>query len=245
MVRRSLVVWLHAPSGNYAHEECSMNFQKIRWLIATLILTTLNPATVSAAPMGFKDSWMAMGDFGPNWRESFINYAMTPRDAIGISETYMRSDDKAATRYLSELTYTRLLRRWNTEDAQANLWFIGGVGAVRLNDNHSGINSTKTMASPGIQFDYETKRVYFAATGRLYRAHAVNNDYGAMRAGFSFYETEYDETQPWFIVETRRMHGLSDKTEVTPMFRFINKNYFIEAGMNNSRQPRFNFMYIF
>jgi hypothetical protein len=41
------------------------------------------------------------------------------------------------------------------------------------------------------------------------------------------------------------MRGLSEKLEVTPMLRLINKGYFVEAGVNNSRQLRFNFMYIF
>ena len=27
-------------------------------------------AAAQAGPMGFKDSTMAMGDFGPNWREA-------------------------------------------------------------------------------------------------------------------------------------------------------------------------------
>jgi hypothetical protein len=198
-----------------------------------------------AAPMGFKDSWMSMGDFGPNWREAFINYAYTPRDAAGIAATHMRSDDKLRTVDLAEVTYTHLLRRWNLTDTQVNLWFIGGLGVAQSHDQGNGLSSTKSMGSPGIQFDYETRRIYFATTGRLYRATGINHDYGSMRAGFSFYETEYDETQPWFIVEARRMHDLSDKTEVTPMLRLINKNYFIEAGVNNSRQARFNFMYIF
>jgi hypothetical protein len=34
-------------------------------------------AAALAAPMGFKDSWMAMGDFGPAWREAYANYAFT------------------------------------------------------------------------------------------------------------------------------------------------------------------------
>lgn len=197
-----------------------------------------------AGPMGFKDSWMGMGDFGPGWQETFVNYAVTPRDAFGVGATVMRSDDDTKTRTLAELNYTRLLHRWNLSDAQANLWFIGGLGPVRLRE--SGVaDRTAVMASPGIQFDYETTRVYFSATGRLYRARGVNHDYGSMRTGFSFYEAEYDETQPWLIVEARRMRGLSDKLEVTPMLRLINKSFFVEAGINNSRQPRFNFMYIF
>jgi len=205
---------------------------------AALMLFALE---TNAGPMGFKDSWMIMGDFSPNWREAFINYALTPLDALGVSATYMRSDDETKTRQLGEITYTRLLKRWNMPDAQANLWFAGGVGIINGDD----FDGAKAMVTPGIQFDYETRRIYFAVTERLYRAKDLNHDYSSGRAGFSFYETSFEETQPWFILEARRMNGLSDKTEITPMLRLINQNYFIEAGVNNSSQFRFNFMYIF
>ena len=215
--------------------------------LLTGAIALANSQYATAGPMGFKDSYMLMGDFNNNWRESFINYAITPRDAFGVSATYMRSDDKTKTRTLEEATYTRLLERWNMPHSQANLWFVGGIGALQGEDE--GINSDrnfdKVMFTPGVQFDYETTRVYFQATHRLYRASDINHDFTSARAGFSFYETEYDKTHPWFIVEARNMNGLSDKVEITPMLRFINKNFFVEAGVNNSREPRFNFMYIF
>jgi hypothetical protein len=194
-----------------------------------------------AAPMGFKGSWMAMGDLGPNWREGFVNYAFTPRDAVGPSLLFMRSDDKTQTRELAEVAYTRLVKRWNMPDAQANVWFVGGVGTVRGND----FDGSRAMASPGIQVDYETTRLYALATARLYRGEGLRHDYAAVRLGFSFYEVDYDEVQPWFVVEARRMRGLSDKTEITPMLRLIHNRYFVEAGVNNSRQFRANFMYTF
>jgi hypothetical protein len=191
--------------------------------------------------MGFDGSQMAMGDFSPNWREAWVNHAFTPRDAIGVGGIYMRSDDKQTTRDVAELTYTRLLSRLNLPHAQANAWLIVGAGGVRGND----FDGTRALIAPGLQLDYETTRIYLAGFGRLYRAKGVNNDYGAVRAGFSFYTVEYEETQPWFVVEARRMRDLSDKTEITPMLRLINKDYFIEAGVNTDGQGRFNFMYIF
>lgn len=194
-----------------------------------------------AAPMGFKDSQMAMGDFSPNWREAWVNHAWTPRDAIGAGGLWMRSDDRRLVREVAELTYTRLVARWNLPHAQANVWFVGGLGAVRGND----FGGTRTLVAPGMQLDYETTRVYVAAFGRLYRASGLNHDYGALRAGFSFWEAEYDEPQPWFVVEARRMRGLSEETEITPMLRVIHNRYFVEAGVNQQRQGRFNFMYIF
>ncbi len=209
-----------------------------RWL--TLASAALPLATLSA-PMGFKDSWMAMGDLSPHWREGFANYAFTARDAVGPSLLYMRSDDKTQSRELAEVVYTRLLKRWNLPEAQANVWFIGGLGAVRGND----FAGTRTMATPGIQVDYETTRFYVMGLTRLYRAEGINHDYAAARVGFSFFEADYDEVQPWFVLEARRMRGLSDKTEITPILRLIHNRYFVEAGVNNSRQLRFSFMYTF
>jgi len=222
-----------------------MNIKLRRWHALAIAITCMISSVSRAAPMGFKDSWMSMGDFGSNWQELSFNYALTPRDALGGSFTHMRSDDKQQSLELVDATYTHLLKRWNMKHAQSNLWFIGGVGAAKIRDHAEGVSQSKPMVSPGVQWDYETTRLYFSTLGRLYRAEGVNHDYGAVRTGFSFYETEYTQTQPWFIVEARRMHDLSDKTEITPMLRFINKDYFIEAGVNNSHQVRFNFMYIF
>ena len=206
-----------------------------------LLMGLLCVDAASAGPMGFKDSWMGMGDFSPNWREGLANYAVTARDAVGPSLLYMRSDDETTTRELAEVTYTRLLQRWNLRDAQANVWFIGGIGAVRGND----ISGTRAMATPGVQVDYETTRIYVSALARFYRADGLNHDFASGRAGFSFYEADYDEVQPWLIVEARRMRGLSADIEITPMLRLVQNRYFVELGVNNSQQLRANFMYIF
>ncbi len=219
----------------------------IRFKTLLPLLAIIISQSATAGPMGFSESFMAMGDFNNNWRESFINYAITPRDAFGVSATYMRADDKSKSRTLEELTYTRLLQRWNMPHAQANLWFQGGVGSLQGEDKLTGENRhfDKVMVTPGVQFDYETTRIYFQAAHRLYRASDINHDFTSLRAGFSFYESDYDKTQPWLIVEARNMNDLSEKIEVTPMVRLVNKSFFVEAGVNNSREPRFNFMYVF
>jgi hypothetical protein len=215
--------------------------------LITCALLLLCSTSSQAGPMGFSDSYMVMGDFSQNWKESFINYAVSPRDALGVSLTYMKSDDDSKRRYLEEVTYTRLINRWNLPNAQANLWFVGGIGALQGKDDLHGTDRSfnKVIATPGIQLDYETTRVYLQATHRLYRSNDINHDYTSLRGGFSFYEAAYDKTQPWFILEARYMNDLSNMVEVTPMLRLINKKYFVEVGVNNSDQLRFNFMYIF
>ena len=204
-------------------------------------LALLASACAQAGPMGFKGSTMAMGDFSPNWKEAWVNHAVTPRDAFGAGGVAMRSDDKRLSRNFTELTYTRLLHRINGAHSQANFWLVAGAGKLTGND----FAGSKTMLAPGVSADYETTRFYASASARLYRGPGINHDFVSARTGFSFYEVDYDETQPWLIVEARRMRGLSEKTEITPMLRLIHNSYFVELGMNNMKQGRFNFMYIF
>ena len=99
--------------------------------------------------------------------------------------------------------------------------------------------------TPHILQYYETTRIYVSAMARLYRAQGVNHDYASARAGFSLYEVDYDEVQPWLVLEARRMRGLSDRIEVTPMLRLIHKRFFVDIGVNNAKQGRLNVMYIF
>ena len=211
------------------------------WVIALILLSS---RLVFAAPMGFEGSTMTMGDFNQNWREVGFNYAITSRDALGITHLEFRSDDHKDKREVDTLNYTRLLSRWNLTDAQSNLWLFMGLGEIRGSIDNQNIDS-KVIASPGFQFDYETRRIYFATTHKLYRASNLNHDTTSIRAGFSFYEADYDQTQPWFILETKYTNQISDKIEVIPMLRLINKNIFVEGGVNNSGQPRLNLMYTF
>ena len=205
------------------------------------MISLLASLTAHAAPMGFKDSWMTMGDFSKTYRELTANYALTPRDAIGVTSTYMQTNNKSQSQINNELTYTRLVKRWNMPEAQANIWFIGGVGETTGNY----FSGTKATVSPGIQADYETTRLYASANARIYIADGITNNIVSARTGFSFYEANYDETQPWLIVEARRMSMVSDAYEVTPMLRLIHNRFFVEAGANFHGQPRLSFMYIY
>lgn len=193
-----------------------------------------------AAPMGFKDSWMMMGDFNSNFQELTVNQALTQRDALGLTAVRMRpGEERALENY--ELTYTRLLKRWNLPHAQANVWFFGGLGET----SGGTLSEARLTASPGLQVDYETTRIYGSFNARTYRGKDVNHSLVSARAGFSFYEVDYEQTQPWLILEARRMSYMSDYIDITPMLRLIHKRYFVEAGANMSGTPRLSFMYIF
>jgi hypothetical protein len=223
-------------------------------------LCGLLPLAGQAAPMGFKGATMVTGDFGRDWREAHVNHAFTARTAIGAGAMWMRADDESHRREGVELTVTHRLARWNFPDAQANVWLTGALGALRGTD----FEGTQGVVAPGIQLDYETTRIYVAGLGRWMRGeeqtltgtggqhdHAppgktsLDHDYLALRAGFAFTEADYEATQPWLVVEARRVRGLIDRTEWTPMLRLINRLWFVELGVNDRREGRFNFMFVY
>lgn len=204
-------------------------------LAASLLLA----GAARAAPMGFAGSAMTMADYDESWRMLSANYALTRSDAIGASVSELRPQG-GPRETLTQLEYVRLLKRWNLSDAQANVWLFGGIGALDRGDAGS-----QMAWSPGVQADYETTRLYAAGTARLYRAGSVDRDQYSVRGGFSFYEANYDEPQPWLIVEARRMVGLYDGWEVTPMLRVIHKRFFVEGGVSDRGNVRANLMITF
>lgn len=201
------------------------------------LLAIASPA--HAAPMGFKNSWMFMGDFSKTYQEFSFNYATTANDAIGFSASAMQTDDYSQRQQNAEVVYTRKVARWNLPNAQANIWFIGGLGST----TGSSFEGSKAMASPGLQIDYETTRFYSMASARVYAAQGATSNITTARLGASFYEVDYDQPQPWLVIEARRMTFVSNQYEFTPMLRVIHNRYFVEAGANLSGQLRFNFMY--
>jgi hypothetical protein len=209
-----------------------------------------------AAPMAyFAGGTMAMVEASESDREVGANYALSPRDALGLRYTWMRSQrpvsaghSHGAVLFLGvprhesvEFNYTRLLQRWNTENAQINIWALGGVGVMRGNT----FSGEQFFYSPGVQVDAESTRLYFSVKGQLHRSKGVRNDVGVVRAGFSFWEAEYEETQPWLLVEAKRTGEFSEKIEITPMLRLINKNFFAEIGVDQNKKVKAGLMMIF
>jgi hypothetical protein len=214
----------------------------LKQLFVASIFTVSSLHAHAAALMGFEDSFMLMTETGEYNQELMINYAPSVRHAFGVEVMRMSPKGERATT-MTGVNYTGLLKRWNMPSAQANLWFMGSVGeATGQFDGFS--------YSPSVQFDYESTRLYFLAKVRAIRAPEMNNDTAAMQAGFSFYETGFDETQPWFVLEAKTTRNYNPSMQVTPALRLINKHYFVEIGVTNpflssERAARLNLMFTY
>jgi hypothetical protein len=219
-----------------------MKFNRKTLQISLVTLGMLIESAYAGPPMGFKDAAMVMGESSSSTKDWMVNYSFTPADAVGVGYHLWKGDGKVPGMRVehSGVSYTRLLQRWNTPGSQANIWFGVDAGSVTDALNFSG---TKFGVMPSIQADWETTRLYalaFASTLRM-RGGPQYDTFKA-QAGFSFFEAEYDEWQPWLVVEVKHMPGMYAKPEVTPFLRVISNSLYIELGANLQGKPRVGLM---
>jgi len=203
-----------------------------------------------ALPMASEGSWMTMADVNSGGEHDIaVNFAVTGRDALGVMATRwtepVRHDGLHEQHHVREsvgLTYTRLVHRWNLPHAQANLWFVGAAGRAR---GH-GWAGERSFWSPAVMADYETTRLYLGAGLEPKRGDGgLRHDTAWVRAGFSFYEVDYEQVQPWFIVESKRVrYAQTTRHELTPMLRLIHRGLFVEIGRNREG-TQFNVMWAY
>jgi hypothetical protein len=228
---------------------CSTPWRLHRARTAALALALAAAPAVHALPMASQGGVMAMADFSSGGeRDLAVNYAVTGRDAFGVMAARWHEPVLHAglhrqhhEREAAGLTYTRLVQRWNGPHSQANLWFVGSAGRAR---GHAWAGE-RSWWSPAVMADYETTRLYLGAGFEPMRGSGLRHDSTWLRAGFSFYEVDYEQVQPWFILEAKRTRYTAGADDlVTPMLRFIHRGLFLELGRNREG-TQFNVMWAY
>jgi hypothetical protein len=105
-----------------------------------------------------------------------------------------------------ELRYLRanyLARRWNLDDAQANVFAWGGVGSASGND----FRGNRVDREAGFQADYETRRLYASWVSDLHESSAYSHRVDTLQLGFAPYAHDYTDLAMWFVA---RQYTASD-----------------------------------
>lgn len=197
-----------------------------------------------SAPVGFADSWMVMGEFGREFKQVDAMFSPTARYSIATTLTQMRDADRDARVTLAVLHYNRLLWRRNSPESQFNGYLTAGAGTSRSNAVFQA-DAHQPVLAGGLQVDYETRRVYLAGKTHYWTSGRFTVGSNSVQAGFAFYKTEWDQTQPWLIAEVSRMPGITDDYDRTLYLRLINKSLFVDIGIDDDLRPKLNFRYTF
>ena len=154
-------------------------------------------------------------------------YAPTFRYSLGVSHLTL---DGASERKTRDVTYFRanyLPKRWNLENAQANVFVWGGAGRA-----HIGETSEDQFAwNVGGQFDYETRRIYASLRTDLHEASGYSHRVDTLQLGIAPYEHDYQTLAVWIVLQARQYTGgLFPGTEYAALLRVFKRNAWLEAG---------------
>ena len=185
----------------------------------------------TATPVSFKDSWGVLPMYNEDWADLPVNYSLTSRYALGLSDYYREGRDSTANFGIGQANY--LVKRWNEMDSQANVYVSLGLGG-----RHDSVHGDGLAGYGSFEANYETRRVYTVlAAETLQSNQGVYFNRIRYRAGISPYLAPFDALQTWLVVEFDYMPEMKDETRVTPLVRFFYNNYALEAGVSLDGKP--------
>lgn len=197
-------------------------------ILAVGALAAIASTTAPAKPIAYAHGTTVMAEYGAGtMNEAQIFHAPAYFWSTGLGYTEL---DSALTDRRREITYARfnyLVKRWNLEAAQANIFTWGGAGNAYVSET----NGHEFTWNAGAQFDYETRRVYSSLKTDYFRSSAFSHRIDTLQLGIAPYEHDVDTVATWFVVQGRRYSGgIFDGTEWALLLRLFKKGAWIEAG---------------
>lgn len=189
-----------------------------------------------AHPVSYKGATQLWGNYNDSIQMSSLFHSFESDWALGVH--HMRLDGNGVDRTIAGFRYHRLLKRWNLEDAQANLY--AGIGGGLGYDD-----PTEDWRPAGLglfRADWETRRLLAIYQMGLSVTDDYTHVFNSANFGIAPYIAGYEDLNTWLVVELRYLSEFHEKLQVIPKVRFFKDNVFFEAGASTDGQLQLNFM---
>jgi hypothetical protein len=193
--------------------------------------------SVFARPISYSGGHMLMADHQPDM--DLVSYTYSPSFRWAGSVGALRVDALERSGEL-ELGYVRaahLLHRWNLPAAQANAFVWGGLGEGRTALGNG------LARHVGLQFDYETRRVYTSLVSELHEGDGWSHRFDTAAVGWAPYEHDVDRMATWIVLKgMRTTNAIDDDVEPVAVLRFFTTRWWLEVGATGDGEPVANLM---
>lgn len=205
-----------------------MNRPRYAAITLVVALAALLPPFVAAKPIAYANGTTLMIEYGAGTMEELqLFYAPRHFYSVGVGHLALESDIDGRSRDITYARFNYLVKRWNREGSQANVFAWGGAGGARVSET----GDARFAWNAGLQMDYETRRVYGSLKSDLYQSSDFSHRIDTLQIGLAPYEHDYDGLATWVVIQGRRFTGgISDGTEAALLLRFFKGSVWIEAG---------------
>ena len=203
------------------------------WIASFLLFYS----SAQAHPVSYKDAIGLMSYNTHEMNEILLTYSFSPRFAV--AGMYLR--DSKSEFYIPRVNV--LLKRWNNEDSQGNVYLSGGSGYEKFDSKNYGVGLAEFVA------DWESRK-YYIYFDHLYlnRSNDLNTllpdkyyNHSKLRVGTAPFLADYSDLNVWLILQGEK-HLNETNIEITQFLRFYMKNTLWEVGARFDGGLAFNYM---
>jgi hypothetical protein len=177
---------------------------------------------------------MAMSTSQPMMTTLTVDHTPFRRVSFGLTYQWLNRMDGELDLVAPEVNV--LAFRHNALDWQANLFLTGAAGAVwrQRSANPAGLVM--------IEADAESRRWYVLGAARYLRTLNGVQDLQALgRVGLAPFVAEYEQINPWFVVQYQYLPAFHHRHMVTPMIRLLYQGVLLEVGASLQGMWSLNF----
>ncbi len=201
----------------------------LSYLVGAIFL--LSSLQLAAHPVIYKGGTVLSSQSMEMFSDNQISYSFHQKWAAGINLWRFNEDDQSTEFQL--LRVNHLLKRWNGDDYQGNIYLASGVGAAESRMGYIG----------GVEGDWETRTLYTSLKFMHFNSPKVADvSMTQGRIGYSPYEADFDKLQTWVMLQGMYMGQIERTVTVTPLLRFFYQNVLWEVGSSLRSEWFLNFM---
>jgi hypothetical protein len=184
-----------------------------------------------AKPIAFSHGTTVMAEYGAGTMiEAQVFYAPKYFLSLGGGYLQLESDIDHRRREISYARANYLVKRWNQENAQANVFVWGGAGQAYVSE----LDSHEFAWNAGAQIDYETRRLYSSLKTDLHRSSAFSHRIDTLQLGVAPYKHDFDTLATWVVLQGRQISGgIHEGTEWALLLRLFKRGAWVEAGVTD------------
>lgn len=188
--------------------------------ISVIALSSFGAA--EARPVSYPGGWTVMQHNNGNASSLHVHYSPTFQDSIG----YYAESNWAYDWTFQGVQYNRLLKRWNTETSQANLYVKAAAGVA---DPFTG-GDESLAGFVEIAADWETRRWFTSYSARGHDMGFDRHFSQSARLGVAPYVGDFGDLHTWLMLEVQHDPETLDPVTLTPLVRFFRGVQLVELG---------------
>ncbi len=185
-------------------------------------LATAAPSA-EARPVSYPGGVTAMQMNNGDMSSVHLHYSPTFSDSIGLYTERNWGEDW----HFTGVQYNRLVKRWNTPDSQANLYFKAAAGQA---DPFGDGADVEAAGFVGVAADWETRRWFVSYEGRAYDLGFDQDARQSARIGVAPYIGDYGDLHTWLMLQVENQPEAETPTTLTPLVRFFYDVQLLEIG---------------